>query len=278
MFDRFWQQYPQGSILSELLQIHGETYIVKITLKSAEQTLVSTLAAADRLEVAETTAHRQALEILGLAVNAEPAVLSTATLVDSVPDVTVSATPAAPVVPDPIPVEMSPISPDQGSAAVEPEPTVNPNNAASTVAEAPAQKELAMSTPLAQPLDPESLPGTDEELPLPATPTKSRTKKAPVAEPVSEPIPEPESEMVMAEELPAPAFALRPVQEIADEVPLTVTDMIPLINMELKRLNWTKEQGRDYMVTLYNKRASALLSDEELFGLLQHLKAEPGPA
>jgi hypothetical protein len=268
MFDRFWQQYPQGSILSELLQIHGENYIVRITLKSAEQTLVSTLAAADRLEVAEATAHSQALEILGLAVNAEPAVLSTATLVDSVPDVTVSATPAAPVVPDPIPVEMSPISPDQGSAAVEPEPMVivNPNNAAPTVAEAPAQKELAMSTPLAQPLDPESLPGT-EELPLPATPTKSRTKKAPVAEPVSEPIPEPE--MVMAEELPAPV--------IADEVPLTVTDMIPLINMELKRLNWTKEQGRDYMVTLYNKRASALLSDEELFGLLQHLKAEPGP-
>jgi hypothetical protein len=273
MFDRFWQQYPQGSILSELLQIHGETYIVKITLKSAEQTLVSTLAAADRPEVAEATAHRQALEILGLAVNAEPAVLSTATLVDSVPDVTVSATPAAPVVPDPIPVEMSPISPeDESSAEVVSEPTVNSNNAVSTVAESPAQKELVMSTPLTPPqdriIDPESLPSA-EELPLPATPTKSRTKKAPVVEPVSEP------EMVMAEEPPAPAIA---VQGIADEVPLTVTDMIPLINMELKRLNWTKEQGRDYMVTLYNKRASALLSDEELFGLLQHLKAEPGPA
>jgi hypothetical protein len=273
MFDRFWQQYPQGSILSELLQIHGENYIVRITLKSAEQTLVSTLAAADRLEVAEATAHRQALEILGLAVNAEPAVLSTATLVDSVPDVTVSATPAAPVLPDPIPVEMSPISPGQGSAEVELESTVNRNNAAPTVAEAPAQKELATSNPLAQPLDikidPVPFPRA-EELPFPATPSKSRTKKAPVAEPVSEPIPESASEIVMAEELPSP--------EIADEVPLTVTDMIPLINMELKRLNWTKEQGRDYMVTLYNKRASALLSDEELFGLLQHLKAEPGPA
>jgi hypothetical protein len=274
MFDRFWQQYPQGSILSELLQIHGETYIVKITLKSAEQTLVSTLAAADRPEVAESTAHRQALEILGLAMNAEPAVLSTATLVDSVPDVTVSATPAAPVVPDPIPVEMSPISQDEGSRTeVEPESTVNRNNAAPTVAEAPAQKELAMSAPLEQPLDMridlESFPGT-EALPLPATSTKSRTKKAPVAEPVSETIPEPETEMLLAEEPPA--------QVIADEVPLTVTDMIPLINMELKRLNWTKEQGRDYMVTLYNKRASALLSDEELFGLLQHLKAEPGRA
>jgi hypothetical protein len=270
MFDRFWQQYPQGSILSELLQIHGETYIVRITFKSAEQTLVSTLAAADRLEVAEATAHRQALEILGLAVNAEPAVLSTATLVDSVPDVTVSASLAAPVVPDPIPVEISPISQDEGSLTeVEPAPTVNPNNAAPTVAEAPAQKELAMSKPLEMRINQESLPSS-EELPLPATPTKSRTKKAPVVEPVSETSPEPEPEMLLAEEPPAPA--------IVDEVPLTVTDMIPLINMELKRLNWTKEQGRDYMVTLYNKRASALLSDEELFGLLQHLKAEPGPA
>jgi hypothetical protein len=263
MFDRFWQQYPQGSILSELLQIQGETYIVRITLKSAEQTLVSTLAAADLLEVAESTAHRQALEILGLAVHAEPAVLSTATLVDSVPDVTVSATPTAPVVADPIPVKISPISPDQGSAKVEPEPKIELNNAASTVAEAPAQKELAMSQPLDLSIDPESFSDTE----LPATPLKSRTKKPPLAEPISESIPESEPEM--AAEPPAPA--------IAEEVPLTVTDMIPLINMELKRLNWTKEQGRDYMVTLYNKRASALLSDEELFGLLQHLKAEPGP-
>jgi WD40 repeat protein len=64
-------------------------------------------------------------------------------------------------------------------------------------------------------------------------------------------------------------------EEATDVVPLSVTDMIPMINMELKRLGWSKDRGRDYMVNLYNKRASALLSDEELFGLLQHLQAEP---
>jgi hypothetical protein len=252
MFDRFWQQYPQGSVLSELLQIHGETYVVRVTIKSADQTLVSTLAAADQLAVAEAQAHQQALEILGCVGNLESAVMSTATLVE--PEIVlgvVNDEPTAPPetpIPTPLPSEMPPIE-------VKSEPVAAPLSQPETLTPPDLQDEepaIAIEPPTA-PLVSEELP-----LPLPTTPAKSRTKKASAPEPEMPIAPEPE---------PAPV--------IGDEVPLTVTDMIPLINMELKRLNWTKEQGRDYMVTLYNKRASALLSDEELFGLLQHLKAEP---
>ncbi len=56
--------------------------------------------------------------------------------------------------------------------------------------------------------------------------------------------------------------------------PLSVTDMIPLINMELKRLGWSREKGRDCIIELYNKRSSSLLSDEELLGLLRYLQAQ----
>lgn len=59
------------------------------------------------------------------------------------------------------------------------------------------------------------------------------------------------------------------------EPSLSVTDMIPLINMELKRLSWSREKGRDCIVELYNKRSSSLLSDEELLGLLRYLQAQP---
>jgi hypothetical protein len=59
------------------------------------------------------------------------------------------------------------------------------------------------------------------------------------------------------------------------EPSLSVTDMIPLINMELKRLAWSREKGRDCIIELYNKRSSSLLSDEELLGLLRYLQAQP---
>jgi hypothetical protein len=58
------------------------------------------------------------------------------------------------------------------------------------------------------------------------------------------------------------------------EPSLSVTDMIPLINMELKRLAWSREKGRDCIIELYNKRSSSLLSDEELLGLLRYLQAQ----
>lgn len=58
------------------------------------------------------------------------------------------------------------------------------------------------------------------------------------------------------------------------EPSLSVTDMIPLINMELKRLGWSREKGRDCIIELYNKRSSSLLSDAELLGLLRYLQAQ----
>jgi hypothetical protein len=64
---------------------------------------------------------------------------------------------------------------------------------------------------------------------------------------------------------------------VSDEQLLSVTDMIPLINMELKRLAWSREKGRDCIIELYNKRSSSLLSDQELLGLLRYLQAQTVP-
>jgi hypothetical protein len=64
---------------------------------------------------------------------------------------------------------------------------------------------------------------------------------------------------------------------VSDEQLLSVTDMIPLINMELKRLAWSREKGRDCIIELYNKRSSSLLSDQELLGLLRYLQAQIAP-
>jgi hypothetical protein len=66
MFDNFRQQYPQGSIISDLVQIHGDQYVVKVSILSAGTTLVATLATDANLMLAENRATERALAILGI--------------------------------------------------------------------------------------------------------------------------------------------------------------------------------------------------------------------
>jgi hypothetical protein len=290
MFDQFWQQYPQGSILSDLVQIHKDLYVVKVTLSSSGQPLVATLAAADRLETAESMARERAMQILGC----EEAVVALPPETISVPEVrletisqpepistSVPAIAAQPSCPEPLGMRI-----DQENSVV-----VEPDNL-ETIAD-----------PLTTAIEPDELPVAseqidDESAPLPSTnlsmeslssngSTPAHLEMVTVAPmlPASEVSPTPqisEESMVTtpaktrSKKAPAPPVESPPATPNDDAAPLSVTDIIPLINMELKRLNWSREQGRDYMVSLYNKRASSLLSDEELFGLLQHLQDEPG--
>jgi hypothetical protein len=80
---------------------------------------------------------------------------------------------------------------------------------------------------------------------------------------VTEPEPEPE---------PAPTPNLTPA-----DTPIDFSDVIARTNVELKRLNWTSEQGRDYLLQTYGKRSRQLLTDEELLEFLQYLESLPSP-
>jgi hypothetical protein len=270
MFDRFWQKYPQGSILSDLVQIHNSTYVVRVTLSSAGQPLVATLAAAEQLETAQSLARSQAMQMLGCGEIVE--LLS----VNGFNPLVMEETPALIVpsaIPDEIlaePSENPELATNQSSVELTKSQTIANNEPAyypeteqpplSSGSAATPQIEIEMPVETSESIAPSTLPLVERlqeetaieepmvEIPISSPPAKSRSKKAPVAE------------------NPPPV----------DAAPLSVTDIIPLINMELKRLNWSREQGRDYMVALYNKRASSLLSDEELFGLLQHLRDEQG--
>jgi hypothetical protein len=343
MFDRFWQQYPQGSIVSDLVQIHGEHYVVRVSLSSAQQVLVTTLAADLDLVIAEQRATTKALEILGISARQE----SLASIkIES--NITESATPTAPNLlipvhaPEPdqpssvqIPkatvTEVSSKSTEKNTernieklteklaepvgnltstpltvtplpdlpvtmttnnlpAAIIESPTAESASSKSNISAAEYSTEIDNQPAFTEPAIDSSVrngktaapdiiepPITTESPAIPEVAAKSSKAKKATTEPTPEVLPEPtvQAQSPAAENLeqnPAPETDLG--TGTPPEIPLSVTDMIPLINMELKRLGWSKERGRDYMVSLYNKRASALLSDEELFGLLQHLKAE----
>jgi hypothetical protein len=314
--DRFRQQYPQGSIISDLVQIHGDQYVVKVSVSLENTVLVSTLAADANLMLAENRAMERALTILGIRDSQQPAHEPVNLTVKPLPDLPTGLTNS---------VEESPLamaSESLPNVANLSEPVVNlvetiaslapkaiespiiiEETALPPVSAEPIRIQVGVASEISeQPMkfDTEpSLPEPDAESTIPTTNGKVATDSAPLEIPAT--LPEPPIETVQELDVtvakstrtkkavttpdPLPAITANetplteaPLDETTvpiAEPPLSVTDMIPLINMELKRLGWSKERGREYMVSLYNKRASALLSDDELFGLLQHLQAEP---
>ena len=52
-------------------------------------------------------------------------------------------------------------------------------------------------------------------------------------------------------------------------------ELIKLTNIELKRLDWSVEQAREYLLKTYDKRSRQVLSDDELIEFLEFLKRLP---
>jgi len=59
--------------------------------------------------------------------------------------------------------------------------------------------------------------------------------------------------------------------------PIDFSELIARTNVELKRLGWTNQQGRDYLIKTYGKRSRQLLTDEQLLDFLHYLESEPSP-
>ncbi|ANV84770.1 hypothetical protein AWQ21_10500 [Picosynechococcus sp. PCC 7003] len=59
---------------------------------------------------------------------------------------------------------------------------------------------------------------------------------------------------------------------------LDFSEIIARSDVELKRLGWSSEQGRTYLLETYGKRSRQLLSDDELLEFLQYLESQPTPS
>ncbi|MDX2256578.1 MAG: hypothetical protein NW214_13780 [Pseudanabaenaceae cyanobacterium bins.39] len=59
--------------------------------------------------------------------------------------------------------------------------------------------------------------------------------------------------------------------------PIDLSDAISKIDVEMGRLNWTKRQGRDYLVRTFEKKSRQELTHDELSQFLSYLKSLPTP-
>ena len=225
MLQKLRQRYPQVALISELVQIDHGKYIVRAIIEIEGKTVVTGLAAADTVEIAEDRARERALLLLEA---------------ESTPDLQL--------------VEK-----------------ISPNNISLL-----------------------------EDLPKPVPSTKKSTKTAKVTEiprpeakiepelPQVQDIPLPEPEPLLLEmetdnysllsELPEEASlteeeppASEPVVVIPEEIDYSV--LKTKIDVEMKRLAWTTEKGREYLISTYGKKSRLLLTNEELLEFYNYLSS-----
>ncbi len=58
---------------------------------------------------------------------------------------------------------------------------------------------------------------------------------------------------------------------------LEYNDVIDETNIHIKRIRWSKEQGRNYLIETYGKRSRHSLTEQQLFEFLEFLRKQPDP-
>jgi hypothetical protein len=262
MFPEFRRRFPRAALISKLLHIDHGKYIVLVRVESEGRILATGLAAADTIETAEDRARERAIALLtGESEEIAPVPESRELVISS-----------------PMPEIVSSIAPVEEIAK-------------------PARKEPEKDPPkeTITPLEETPLPEVPTPEPIPAATPKKATKtpkNPPVAPPEPPPVvkmPEPEPELdSFAPEMEEDNYSLYPDNGLRaiEEEPEPPAPLIPLpveeidysvlktkIDVEMKRLGWTMEKGRDYLISTYGKKSRLLLTNEELLEFYNHLSS-----
>jgi len=273
MLNQLRVHYPKGCLISEFVTIDHGKYIVRSLVQVEGVTLATGMAAADTIEMAEDKARLRALAVLDI---------SPITLPEE-KDITLAAEGSLSLPPIPQPVFSDLVQPP--STPVFPEIT--------KVEPAP----LSFSEPkfLDTTLGNSSNAWDTDPIPFAgefSAPERDRPQVnasefdfPPVAspQPAFEPITSGFTKGSEATvESPVPSYAPVELHAIATEAtpteePVDFSDIVARTNVELKRLGWTNQQGRDYLVKTYNKRSRQLLSDHELLEFLHYLEIQTNP-
>ena len=268
MFNQFRLHYPQGSLVTELSAIDHGKYIVRCLVQVEGTTLVTALAAAQTVELAEDQARSRALAVLGISPTTATGEQETPTVnreVREVPQPPLSTS----IVPPAFPSESLYDTP----APRFPEPSMvgDTKSFSSLHSQREEMAERAGTTSLVAdeitlPDDATVAESTPQEMESPhwVTDRKSSTTQLKEATVKSS-----ARSKVKLEEDTSPVAP--------PDTPVDFSDIIARTNVELKRLGWTTQQGKDYLLQTYGKRSRQLLSDGELLDFLHHLEAQPTP-
>lgn len=261
---QFRASYPVGCLIAELVTVHDGQFVVRALVQMSGTTLASGMAIAPDLETAEDRAKARALETLGMP---QPGPLPGAPA--AAPVVTTAAISPPAEVPQPLaPSSERAIAPPSPSIAPPspslPEPLASPPEPLSSpdlyaepsapiVADLYSHISLDASNDDFEATDLNSIPGITKlsKLTPPTSSKKSRRKPEPAQDTTND------------------------VTSPPADSPIDLSDVIALTDVELRRLGWTKRQGRDYLEQTYSKSTRQELDESQLYDFLNYLKSLP---
>lgn len=253
LLTQFRQQFPQGSLTSDLLTIHDGHYVVRVCVGVDSRILASGLGASTALELAEDLATTRALERLGLA-----AELSTQ---PQPQDVTLEASKAAIAKPSRGLANPEAILPEKGFANAPSSPD-QPNGESPQITHPElAPPPLSLVPPALDRED--SLDQSAAERPVATVATPTLTPDMPPLQ----------TDLPSTIEVSANEF----MDLSAEPAAIDLSDIIAQTDVELQRLGWGVTQGREFLEKTYGKRSRHDLTDDELLEFLLFLETQSPP-
>ncbi|MGB3637625.1 MAG: hypothetical protein WBA39_08620 [Rivularia sp. (in: cyanobacteria)] len=290
MLAQFQSLYPTGSLTTELLEIHHGKYIVRSSVQIEGVTRATGMAAADTIEEAEDRSRARALMVLAMKdEKSQPKVQHQEVAASQKPSLELLSnrsltTEKAGLEERPTKVESTGVTETPVSIA----PPVN----STEVAETPVS--------IAPPADPEEIQTSDDVSPV--TEVLSVEDDSDIySQEFDKPLPLPtydEPELDIPVENTDMAFDDRDEEPASSNAtsaskssngrttkkttkrkkktePIDLSDIIAKTDVEMERLSWTPQQGREYLINTYGKRGRTLLTEDELLDFLQHLESIP---
>ena len=264
MLAKFRHRYPQGSLVSELVKIDRGTYIVKATVQIEQVVLTTALASGATVEAAEDAAKERAIASLFLEDSnsvspqadrqIESPSISNASSVSTVGDSALANNSNNKI------VNFSKPQSESTAPFSEPIPS-RANTYSSSLEQDQRHKPLEVeSATSARQLD--LNPVTESN---PESSSNLFGDTFAVAAPITDSSMS-ENASFSSQSVGSPELEAMDFNEIKQKT-----------DIEIRRLGWTKEQGRDFLMSRYGKRSRLHLKDEQLIEFLHYLENLPNP-
>lgn len=243
MLTKFRQQYPQGSLIGELVKIDRGTYIVKVVVRVNDVILATALAGANTVEAAEDSARERAIASV---LSNDSAVVNSTTSEGYIP------------------------ANKQPEPSLDREPIVEPER---------ESKDIKFYEDTAE----------SDRSPLPASETAREPATTFVEPQLNLEIPQVDTPQPLFDETFEADFS--PASDRDDPESVSPSEPSPPVKLEamdfneikqktdieIKRLGWTKDDGREFLKSRYGKRSRLHLTDEQLLEFLEYLEKQPNP-
>ncbi len=268
---QFRQRYPQGSLVSELVDIDRGICIVRVSVIVNESILATGLAGADRVETAEDLARERAIALLMLdSYNTTNQAQNSPVAESKTPkDTVINSSQTSP------PIKSAPPLTIAHQQVELTDNNITENSNVVDFADYPAKESQSYSVPSPPNVEPKINTESAEEVVKPQP--EAILNSANLFEGASNPD-------ILSQDISQDGEIMT---ETSSDTELPQSNTLPEVNfneikhqtdLEIKRLGWTRDDGREFLKSHYGKRSRLQLTDDQLLEFLQYLASQPSPS